>query len=232
MTKRPKVLHELRTVHYGPSHWNTLAELRKRALRVMEDLETIGLRPVVHGSVARGDVSSSSDIDIVILSLVPSYRVELAVGSGIRRELVQATPSSVLKGHIHVDDRTVISFPLFRMMSRELDFYKWGGVLDSEGIRKEERVPGVDKRLLLIQPTVTGHTESGVIGYEHLVAKRIGVGVGIAEERVRVLTRRDAVGRTGVYLTHTLTEDENFEETANALADRDPALRRTMKRRG
>ncbi|MHA1957077.1 MAG: nucleotidyltransferase domain-containing protein [Candidatus Thorarchaeota archaeon] len=70
------------------------------------------LNSFVYGSIARGDVSKSSDIDVIIPSVVPSYRIELAVGSGVLRELVQATPSSVLKGHIHLDNTTVVSFPL------------------------------------------------------------------------------------------------------------------------
>ena len=93
------------------------------------------------------------------------------------------------------------------------------------------RVLGVDKRLLLIEPTETGHIEQGVIGYEHVVAKRLSLSVDIAKERVRVLTRRDEVGRTGVYLTQQITDDETFEEVAKSLKDSDPALRRTIERR-
>jgi predicted nucleotidyltransferase len=39
------------------------------------------------------------------------------------------------------------------------------------------------------------------------------------------------VGRTGVYLTRVLDEDESFEEVAKMLQDSDPALRRTIERR-
>ena len=98
-------------------------------------------------------------------------------------------------------------------------------------IEEHTRVPGVDKRLVLIDPTDTGHTEHGVIGYETYVAKKLGVSSSIAEERVRVLKRRDIVGRTGVYRTYQLTDDETFETATKNLADSDPALRRTMKGR-
>jgi len=93
------------------------------------------------------------------------------------------------------------------------------------------RVHGVDKRLLLIEPTAAGHTESGVVGHETEVAKKLGVGVGIAQERVRVLMRRDTIGRTGIYRTHVLSQTESFEEVAKTLRDTDPALRRTVLRR-
>jgi predicted nucleotidyltransferase len=137
----------------------------------------------------------------------------------------------VIKGHIHLDNDLVVTFPLFKLMPREEEFYRWGGQVDLDQIRDEVRVPGVDKRLVLIEPTETGHEERGVIGYEHEVAKRIGVGIAIAQERVRVLKRREDVGRTGVYLTRPLSEDESFETVAKSLKDSDPAIRRTIGRR-
>jgi len=186
----------------------------------------------LHGSVARGDITKSSDIDIIVLRPVSSYRIELALGSYLKRELVQATPSMVLKGHIHLPENTVVTFPLFKLRSREEEFYRWGGLVDSTGLKDSIRVSGVDKRLVLIEPTDTGHIEQGVVGNEQEVSKKLNVSIGIAQERVRVLTRRDSVGRTGVYLTRTLDDDENFEAVAKSLQDSDPALRRTIQRRG
>jgi hypothetical protein len=187
--------------------------------------------PYVYGSVARGDISNSSDIDIIIPRQLSSYRLELVLGQTIRRELVQATPSMVLKGHIYLPENTVVSFPLFKMRSREEEFYKWGGTIDVVGLENDLRVLGVDKRLILIEPNDEGHSEHGVIGHELQVARRLGVSSGIAQERVRVLSRRDSVGRTGVYLTRVLDDDESFEEVAKKLQDSDPALRRTIERR-
>jgi predicted nucleotidyltransferase len=231
VAKKPESLYEPRTVTYSEDRWRTLIRLRERALRVTDELEASGISCHVYGSVARGDVSPSSDVDIIILDPVSSYRVELPLGEATRRELVQATPSMVLKGHIHLGGETVVTFPLFRMRPREAEFYRWGGLVDGRDLRKQVRVPGVDKRLLLIEPTEEGHVESGVIGRETQVAKKLKVGLGIARERVRVLTRRDEVGRTGVYLTKVLQDEESFEEVAKSLVDRDPALRRTYERR-
>ena len=231
VAKKPEVLHELRQVEYDQAHWNHLSTLRSNALKIVHSIESISVKPYVYGSVARGDTSKSSDIDIIIPHQVSSYRLELVLGQILKRELVQATPSMVLKGHIHLSENTVVSFPLFKMRSREEEFYRWGGIIDSSGLEGDVRVPGVDKRLILIEPTDSGHSEHGVIGHESMTAKKLGVSNGIAQERVRVLSRRDIVGRTGVYLTRDLDEDESFEEVAKKLQDRDPALRRTIEKR-
>ncbi|MCF2137215.1 MAG: nucleotidyltransferase domain-containing protein [Candidatus Thorarchaeota archaeon] len=232
MSKRPEVLHESRSVVYDGAHWGMLRQLRAWALEVMSSLEEAGIKSFVYGSVARGDVSPTSDVDIIIPMSIPSYRVELAVGSWIYREVVQATPSSVLKAHLHLANDIVVTFPLFKMWSREIDFYKWGGFLSAEQVHNDDRVPGVDKRLLLIEPTSDGHIEHGVIGHEHEVAKALGVSIDIAQERVRVLTRRSEVGRTGVFLKRPVPEGTTFEEVAAHLRDSIPALRRTIERRG
>jgi predicted nucleotidyltransferase len=231
VAKKPEILHEPRIIEYDDEQWEILAELREKTKEIMEKLEKSGLTCFVYGSITRGDVSKSSDIDIVIPYQVPSYKVELAVGAGIQRELVQATPSMVLKGHIYLADTITVTFPLFKLRPREEEFYAWGGQLNLTQLVENVRVSGVDKRLLLIQPTETGHIERGVIGYENETAKIVGVNIETARERVRVLTRRDSVGRTGVYLTRVLETDESFESVAKILRDSDPALRRTIDRR-
>lgn len=231
MAKKPEVLHELRIVQYNQAHWDHLKLLRSNALEIVRLIKSIGVNPYVYGSVARGDTSRTSDIDIIIPRKVSSYRLELVLGQSLKRELVQATPSMVLKGHIHLPENIVVTFPLFKMMSREEEFYRWGGIIDNTGLENDVRVPGVDKRLILIEPTDIGHLEHGVIGHESEIAKKLNVSIGITQERVRVLSRRDSVGRTGVYLTRTLHEDESFEEVAKQLQDSDPALRRTIDRR-
>lgn len=231
MAKKPEVLHELREIKYDQAHWDHLGFLRSNALETVRTIESMSVNPYVYGSVARGDISKSSDIDIIIPRQVSSYRLELALGKILKRELVQATPSMVLKGHIHLPENTVVSFPLFKMRSREEEFYRWGGIVDRSGLERNLRVPGVDKRLILIEPNDFGHSEHGVIGHESATAKKLGVSNGIAQERVRVLSRRDSVGRTGVYLTRELNEDESFEEVAKKLQDSDPALRRTIEKR-
>ncbi len=231
MAKKPEMLHDLRQVQYDQDHWNHLSTLRTNALEIVNSIKSIDVNPYVYGSVARGDISKSSDIDIIVPRQVSSYKLELVLGQPLKRELVQATPSMVLKGHIHLPENIVVTFPLFKMMSREEEFYRWGGIIDNIGLENNVRVLGVDKRLILIEPTDDGHSEHGVIGHESEIVKRLDVSIGIAEERVRVLSRRDNVGRTGVYLTRTLNEDESFEEVAKKLQDSDPALRRTIERR-
>ncbi|TFG09987.1 nucleotidyltransferase [Candidatus Thorarchaeota archaeon] len=231
MAKKPEILHGTRRIVYDDQHWQVFRDFRDAAEDRMLRLEEGGIRCLVYGSVARGDVTERSDIDLLIPDRIPSYRIELLVGKGIRRELVQATPSSVLKGHLYLDYRTTITFPMFRMMSREREFYEWGGTIDLEQVREGARVPGVDKRLILIIPTEDGHIERGVVGYEARTARELNVSIEIAKERVRVLTRRDSVGRTGVYLTHQVPEDSTYEAEAKHLIDRDPALRRTVDKR-
>ncbi|MFW9931682.1 MAG: nucleotidyltransferase domain-containing protein [Candidatus Thorarchaeota archaeon] len=231
LSRKPEVLHERRVIIYDSNHWKKLDELRSKASEVLLQLKSAGMDAYVYGSVARGDTSRTSDIDIVILDVIPSYRVELSLGKGVKRELIQATPSSVLKAHLHLDIETVVSFPLFKMMSREREFYQWGGLASLQDLSSQTRKPGVDKRLVLIEPTDSGHTEQGVIDYEWYVSKTLGVSLAIAQERVRVLKRRDAVGRTGVYRTYQLADDETFEIAAKKLTDSDPALRRTIRRR-
>jgi len=85
--------------------------------------------------------------------------------------------------------------------------------------------------LTLIVPTPSGHVESAVMGREEQVAKVLGVSPEIVKERVRVLTRRDAVGRTGVFLRSLLGPNETFEERLKWLTDRNPAIRRLMAER-
>ena len=225
------MMHEPREIHYDQEHWDQLQNLRSEALEIVTKLESGSFKPYVYGSVARGDITKSSDIDIIILRPVSSYRLELVLKQPLKRELIQATPSMVLKGHIHLPEDIVVTFPLFKLRPREEEFYRWGGLIDSTGLRNETRVPGVDKRLVLIEPTETGHLEQGVIDREQDVSKKLNVSIGIAQERVRVLTRRDNIGRTGVYLSRTLNDDESFEAVAKNLQDSDPALRRTIQRR-
>ena len=47
-----------------------------------------------------------------------------------------------------------------------------------------------------------------------------------------MLVRRDAIGRTGVYLKEELPPDESFEHALKRIADRDPAIRRLLMSRG
>ncbi|MEM4204547.1 MAG: hypothetical protein QXS54_10805, partial [Candidatus Methanomethylicaceae archaeon] len=54
----------------------------------------------------------------------------------------------------------------------------------------------------------------------------------LINERIRVLTRRDEIGRTGIYFKIELRDDENFEEKLRERAAKDPSLRRLLSQRG
>jgi len=90
-------------------------------------------------------------------------------------------------------------------------------------------VLGVDKRLMLIEPTRKGHMESTIVGREETAAKLLNVSIATVLDRVHALLRRDKVGRTGVFIERELGQDETFELVLKQLADENPAVRRRLK---
>ena len=100
-----------------------------------------------------------------------------------------------------------------------------------EDLRRGIRRPGCTKRLTLIQPTDDGHIESTIVGRESEVARLLSVSSDIVRERIRVLTRRDTIGRTGVFLKLAVPEGASFEEVLKSEAESNPALRRTLRGR-
>jgi predicted nucleotidyltransferase len=135
-----------------------------------------------------------------------------------------------MKAYIEIDARTCVSFPLMRMRRVEREFYNFGGEVDLNHLRAGTRVAGVDKRLMLIEPTERGHTESSIIGREEHTAKILGVSAETVLDRVHALLKRDEVGRTGVFMKKELATDETFEMTLKELADENPAVRRRIKK--
>ncbi len=201
----------------------------------MEALLKNGLQPIVHGSVSRGDVNEKSDVDVVIPEVVPSYMVEAALeASGFKivdKIMIQASPKYTVKAHLYLDELTTVTFPLVKLTRKEREFYRFGGEIDVEKLKENVRVLGVDKRLMLIEPTETGHIESSIIGKEVETASRLNISVDIVRERVRILTRRDDIGRTGVYLKYRLLDGEVFEEALKKFASKNPAIRRMLIKR-
>ena len=233
MTKKPVRRAERIEVVYDKKHWSRLKELRSKAVQIMEILNQSHLHSVAHGSIARGDVSDKSDIDVFLPDPPSSFIIENALqNAGVsvnRRIVVQATPLYAIKGYIEIDKQRCISFPLVKLRPVEKDFYKFGGEASLSMLKKEMRVSGVDKRLMLIEPVPEGHVESSIVGREETVAGLLGISVRTVRDRVRALLRRDKIGRTGVFIERELLPNETFEMVVKKLADQNPAVRRRLK---
>ncbi|MCX8196488.1 MAG: nucleotidyltransferase domain-containing protein [Acidilobaceae archaeon] len=221
-------------VVYDERRWRVLREKREKAERIMRALLPT-YSSLVHGSVARGDVEEGSDVDVAVTVPPNPAIVELLLERAgfkvAKREIVQATPAHVPKVYLYLDwrEEQVVSYPLAPLRPREREFYRWGGECSLEDLEKGRRVPGVDKRLMLIEPTELGHRESPVEGREDYVAKVLGVSPATVRERVRVLTRRREHGRTGVFLKVELGE-ESVEEAIDRLSAQNAAFRRIVRR--
>ena len=233
MAKKPMLRDERLKVIYDEKRWRLLNQLRAEAIELMDALNSMHIFSIAHGSIARGDVTEKSDIDIFIPDLIPSFLVETALErAGIHiseRILVQATPTYSIKAYIGIDERKSISFPLSKLRKTEREFYRFGGEATLEMLRRGVRVPGVDKRLMLIEPTEDGHIESSILGREGEVAKLLGISIETVLDRVRTLTRRDRIGRTGLFIERRLASNETFESVLKELAERNPAVRRRLR---
>jgi predicted nucleotidyltransferase len=233
MAKKPMRRLEYAELIYDAERWHLLARLRKKAMELMEVLDNAHLETIVHGSIARGDVSEQSDIDVFIASQASSFAVENALEkAGVRvnsRMVVQATPNYAMKAYIEIDERASVSFPLMKLRKVEREFYKFGGEAVIGKLKKNLRMIGVDKRLMLIEPTERGHRESTIVGSEDYVAGLLGISVQTVLDRVRALLRRDEIGRTGVFIKEELSANETFEMALKRHVDENPAVRRRLK---
>jgi len=233
MAKKPVTRAERIEIAYDRKRWDLLKELRLKATQIMEALSNFHLCSIVHGSIARGDVSEKSDIDVFLPDASSSFMIESALEkAGIsvsRRVIVQATPLYAVKGYIEIDEQQYVSFSLLKLRPSERFFYKFGGEATLEMLRDNVRVPGVDKRLMLIEPTQEGHVESTVVGREEKVARLLGISVDTVRERVHTLLRRDKIGRTGVFIEKEMSTDETFEMALKKLAEKNPAVRRRLR---
>jgi predicted nucleotidyltransferase len=233
MTVKPEKRADYREVTYNSARWALLRKYREKATQIMLALESFHLHAVAHGSIARGDVNKKSDIDIFIPEPQSSFLVETALEKAKipinARLVVQATPTYAMKAHIEIDEKVSISFPLMRMRRVEREFYKFGGEVNLNQLRDSIREAGVDKRLMLIEPSEKGHVESSVIGREEHIAKILGISAETVSDRVHALLKRDEVGRTGVFIKRELAADETFEMALKKLAEENPAVRRRRK---
>jgi len=194
-------------VVYDERRWRILERKRMLAKRLLKALESCGVGYVViHGSVARGDVEEDSDVDAALLEpRSPSMVVLCLERAGYRvygATLVQPTPVHSPKVYIYLDpdEEQIVSVPLVELEPVEKEFYRFSGCLDLRGLEEGARVPGVNKRLMLIEPTPRGHIEIPVVGNEGYVARRLGVSINVVLDRVRALTRRREEGHTGLFI--------------------------------
>ncbi len=233
MTTKPQKRQDSREVTYSSKHWAQLRQLREKAKQLTAALQTSHIDAIVHGSIARGDVHKDSDIDAFIPNPPSSFQIETAFEQAkipvATRMVIQATPAYAMKAYIEIGETTTISFPLMNLRRVEREFYRFSGEVNLSQLESGIRVVGVDKQLMLIEPTEKGHVESGVICREEHVAKTLGVAVETVFDRVRALTKRDTVGRTGVFVKRELAPDETFEMALNRLAAENPAVRRRLR---
>jgi predicted nucleotidyltransferase len=230
---KPERHFDIVEVTYNIERWALLSEFRKRAQRLLSGLIKRQIEAVVHGSIARGDVTQDSDIDVFIPNPPSSFQIENALEQAqlriSARLIIQATPVYAMKGYIELEEATVVSFPLMALRRVEKEFYRFGGEVTLDQLDSGARVAGVDKRLMLIEPTDRGHVESSILGKEEVVAKILGISVETVSNRVNALMRRDMVGRTGVFVKRELSLDETFELLLKRLADENPAVRRRLR---
>jgi len=202
----------------------------------METLWSAGFQSTVYGSVVRGDVTVTSDLDVFIPAPVSTQMVEFALreaGFPVHsRVLVQATPSYAVKAYIYLSETDTVSIPLIRLKRDELAFYSLAGSLNLEELKKGMRRPGINKDLMVILPNETGHYEFPALRNVDEAAKILKVDADILRNRLRVLVRRREVGKTGVFKTIMLQEGQVFEEFLEQLRARNPALRRRLRSAG
>ncbi|MCX8184521.1 MAG: nucleotidyltransferase domain-containing protein [Sulfolobales archaeon] len=208
---------EFKEVVYDEHRWLLLRKLRGIAADLMKVLVQCSYLPILHGSVARGDVDRESDVDIAILHTTSPAIFEACLdrwGLKVYRKIVlRATPTSTMRVIYELSSSgdIAVSIPLEKLNPRETEFYKFGGGISYEELVKDIRVPGVTKSLILVVPTEGGHRAAPVVGYEHYVAKLLGISVDTVTERIRILSRRDDVGRTGLFFKVVLDPSEPVE---------------------
>ena len=226
----------IREVIYDDKRWKLLEEKRRIALRIMEILASCGYtQTLVHGSVARGDVSEKSDVDVVVVDTIPPSLIELCLErNGLyvySRVIVQPTPAHTPKVYIYLDLQELVSVtvPLAHLSIVEYEFYKFSGSLGLEGIRKNIRVAGVNKKLFMIEPTPRGHVEYSILGIEYVAARKLGVSIEVVKDRVEALRRRDSTGRTGLFIEKEVPPDESLESVIKKLCRENWMFRRVLK---
>jgi hypothetical protein len=194
-----------------------------------------GLNPFIYGSIARGDIHNDSDIDMVLIQLIAPYQIEIILEkngfNNYFREIIMATPADTLKLYIYLNELESITIPLSKFNKKSSEFYDFGGKINLNQVINSIRVPGINKRLVLIQPTSDGHEEYSIIGNENLAAKQLSVSINLINERRRVLLRREKFGKTGVFLKRSIGVGETTELVLKKLSNKNTIVRKKLLQR-
>ncbi|MBY9017023.1 MAG: nucleotidyltransferase domain-containing protein [Candidatus Lokiarchaeota archaeon] len=234
--KGHKILRDhFNTVIYSENHLKLLQQKRERSKKLLEMFAKEGLNPFIYGSIARGDVHNDSDIDIVLIPPIAPYQIEIILDkngfNNYFREIIMATPADTLKLYIYLNELESITIPLSKFDKKSREFYDFGGKINLNQIKNSIRVPGIDKRLVLIQPNSDGHEEYSIIGNENLVAKQLNVSIDLINERKKVLLKREKFGKTGVFLKRSIEMYETTEDVLKKLANKKSIVRKKLLQR-
>jgi predicted nucleotidyltransferase len=233
MSKEQILRHYYNRVIYTRENWSLLESKRNRAKVLLEIL--VKFDPFVYGSIARGNINKTSDIDIVITQQIPSFQIEFNLNqNGFEsyfREIIMATPQDSIKLYIHLSELECITLPLTKLSSKSEEFYKFGGKINLKQLNNNIRVPGIDKRLVYIKPNQLGHEEFSIVDNEAIGVKELGINIQTILERKKVLLRREKHGRTGVFLKRTLDFHESTEAVLKELANKKSIIRKKLFQR-
>ena len=81
---------------------------------------------------------------------------------------------------------------------------------------------------MLIEPTEEGHIESSLSERQYEAAKLLNISQDMIDQRIRVLNRRDKVGRTGLFLNEELDPEQDVEEFLYQLSRTNQFVRRRL----
>ena len=233
MSKQKILREHSESILYSKSDWTLLKIKREKAAYFLKMFE--GLNPHIYGSIARGNVHKDSDIDIVFTKPIQSFRIEFLLNkNGFKhyfREIIMATPKDSIKLYIYLSELESITIPLTKLSKKSLEFYDFGGKIGLKELKLGIRVPGIDKRLVLIQPSPQGHNEMSIIDNEAVAAKELRISIDTILERKKVLLKREKYGKTGVFLKRSLDINESTEEVLKKLSNKKAIIRKKLYQR-